>query len=151
MKKFVALCLTFVLGVTLCGSVFAAEPETVVVSQQIEQISEDEYVVITTTESIISTRGSVYTKTATRDYKYYLSGTRQWTFSVAGTFSIDSGVSSTCIDDAYAFTIQSGSWTLSSAKSYHSGNTATATGTVTGRTTTSPAVSITCDKDGNLS
>lgn len=150
MKKIVAFLLVLVLSVALCIPALAAEPQEIVVSRQVQQLSEDAYVIITLTESPVFTRAGAYEKTGHRNYDYVLHGVLQWTFTVQGVFTVNPGVSSVCTNSGYGFTPYVTSWSLSSPSSSYSGNTATAKGTVTGENTVYPSVSISCDSNGKL-
>lgn len=150
MKKVVAFLLVLVLGAALCVPALAAGPQEVVVSRQVQRLSEDAYVVITLTETRVFTRAGVYEKTGHRNYDYVLHGVLQWTFTVQGVFTVDPGVSSVCTDSGYGFTPHVTSWSLSSPGSSYSGSTATAWGTVRGETIVSPSVSVSCDANGSL-
>lgn len=78
------------------------------------------------------------------------------TLTVRGTFRYD-GTTATCTASTYTHQIHNSSWSLSSGSASKSGNTATAKGTfarkVLGITVDSKTltVSLSCDKNGNLS
>ena len=153
MKRLVSSVLALVLVMAFAFPCFAAEPKEIIVSQTVQQLSADSYVIITVKKSaaLPLSRGGVYPQTGSKDYTYVLSGTLQWTFSVAGEFEVNPGVSCKCTNSAYRFNRSVSGWSLSSADSSYSGSTATAWGTVTGPKTVSPRVSVSCDANGNIS
>lgn len=151
MKKFVAVLVVLLLSVGLCIPAFAAEPQEIVVSREVQRIDETSYIIITVTESPALTFAAPYSKTGHKNYEYVLHGVLQWTFRVQGVFTVDPGRSCVCTNSGYGFTPHVTTWSLSSADSSYSGNTATATGTVTGEKTVYPSVSLSCDANGNLS
>ena len=152
MKKVACSVLAFLLVVSFALPCFAVEPEDVIVSHTIQQLGTDSYIIITLRKSVPTpiARSGIYTQTGSKDYTYVSSGTLQWTFSVAGNFEINPGVSCKCTNSAYRFSRSVSGWSLSSADSSHSGSTATAWGTVTGPKPVSPRVSVSCDSNGNL-
>lgn len=88
---------------------------------------------------------------------YRADGKEAFALTVYGTFSYDGTNQAVCTDSSYTHTIYRNDWSLKSASATKSGNTATATGTfirkalgVTVDTKVLP-VSLSCDKDGNLS
>jgi len=84
------------------------------------------------------------------------SGNVNWRLYVYGTFTINPGVSSTCINDWYDSYYYS-PWSQKSASSYHTTSGAAATATYVRKflgitmETNNVGVSILCDKNGNLS
>jgi len=100
---------------------------------------------------------STYTKTG---YKvrtgYNSSGSLLWQLYVYGKFSINPGVSVTCIDDWYASNYYS-PWSQKSISSNHSTTVAVAYAVFVRKflgitmETADVSVGITCDKNGNLS
>lgn len=103
-----------------------------------------------------STRSSNQ-KTASKSSTLYdPNGRSVATLTVRGTFRYD-GTTATCTASTYTHQIHNSSWSLSSGSASKSGNTATAKGTfarkVLGITTDSKTltVSLSCDKNGNLS
>lgn len=103
-----------------------------------------------------STR-STNQKSASKSQKYHASnGELACTLTVHGTFRYD-GTTATCTASTYTHQIHNNSWSFSSGSASKSGNTATAKGTfarkVLGITVDSKTltVSLSCDKNGNLS
>jgi hypothetical protein len=113
------------------------------------------YLVTTIAESYSRSSG---TKTGSKEDRYYdASGNLQWKITVSGTFSYN-GITSNCIYADGTTTIVDSSYArLGSESTYRNGATATYTiklekivlGIVVGKETHS--ISLTCDKDGNLS
>ncbi|MCI5620492.1 MAG: hypothetical protein MR355_02835 [Lachnospiraceae bacterium] len=112
---------------------------------------------IVTCTSIDSTARSSGTITAHRT-KYYkdASGNNLWSVTVTGTFTYN-GSSSQCTNSSVNAQSYNSDWKIYSTNASRSGNTATATGTAqtyyknTVINTYSLSVSLTCDKNGNLS
>ena len=111
---------------------------------------------ITETFSIIRSRASgSITGTKTRNY-YDSEGTLDWKVDLTGSFTY-TGTSATCTSSTCNVTIYGSSWYTVSKSSGKSGNTATASATMgeklLGVTVRQVPVSlsISCDKDGNLS
>lgn len=103
-----------------------------------------------------STRSSNQ-KTASKSSTLYdPNGGAVATLTVHGTFRYD-GTTVTCTASSYTYQIHNSSWSFSSGSASKSGNTATAKGTfarkVLGITVDSKTltVSLSCDKNGNLS
>lgn len=103
-----------------------------------------------------STRSSNQ-KTASKSSTLYdPNGGSVATLTVHGTFRYD-GITVTCTASSYTYQIHNSSWSFSSGSASKSGNTATAKGTfarkVLGITVDSKTltVSLSCDKNGNLS
>ena len=97
------------------------------------------------------------TKTGTKQATYRDStGEVCWIATLTGTFTY-TGTSSTCTSSTCNVTIYDNAWYVVSKSSSRSGNTATATVTmglkVLGVTVSKPTynLTLTCDKDGNLS
>lgn len=111
---------------------------------------------ITETFSIIRSRASgSITGTKTRNY-YDSEGTLDWKIDITGSFTY-TGTSAACTSSTCNVTIYDSSWYTVSKSSGKSGNTATASATmgekILGVTVRQVPVSlsISCDKDGNLS
>ena len=83
-KKAVAFLLAAVLVVCFSVTAFAADDAGYVVSRTVEQYANGAYAVVTVYDDTIARAG---TKTGHKDYKYYVSGSLAWTFTVHGSFS----------------------------------------------------------------
>lgn len=83
---------------------------------------------------------------------YYDSGKLAWTLTVNGSFSYN-GTSSSCVGSSVTYTINDASWSKVSTSSSTNGNTATAYGSFRKNNgqTSSTSVSLSCDRNGNLS
>ena len=84
------------------------------------------------------------------------SGTVLWSVTVTGTFTYN-GTTSSCTKSVVSTSVSNFNWKISSSSSSKSGNKATATATAkcfydgSMISTTSKTVTLTCDKNGNLS
>lgn len=96
-------------------------------------------------------------KTASKTKKYYsVSGDALWFVKVTGTFQYN-GNSSSCTSSSVAAGTYTSSWTINKKTSSKNGATATANATGTRYINSKPditrtiTVTLTCDKNGNLS
>lgn len=81
--------------------------------------------IIVTEEANPITRASIYTKKGAESYiARNKNGTELWRFTVDGTFSVNSGVSSTCTGASYTNKITDTAWQKESASTKRSGNQA---------------------------
>lgn len=132
------------------------------VSENIEYL-ENEITLITTIHEQashttgISTRATTYSKTGTKTQTGMNGSMVLYSLSVTGTFTVNPGVSATCTESSYGYTINDSAWALDSASASRSGNKATASGTfkrtlllITVETVTLNPV-LSCDVNGNLS
>lgn len=110
-----------------------------------------------TTINTSATQRTTGTITGSKN-QYYRdsSGNDLWSITLTGTFTFN-GTSSKCTKASISSTIYSSDWSISTSKSSYSGSTAT--GTIVAQTksngiilkTQSLTVTLTCDKNGNLS
>lgn len=120
-----------------------------------EYLEDGSYYEITILENTM-TRASG-TKTATKRTKYVdNSNVTVWEVSVTGTFTYN-GSTSTCTAASVAATSYTSNWKITSKSASKSGNKATAKATAKYYydgslvTTVTKTVTLTCDKNGNLS
>ncbi len=120
-----------------------------------EYLEDGSYYEITILENTM-TRASG-TKTATKRTKYVdSSNVTVWEVSVTGTFTYN-GSTSTCTAASVAATSYTSNWKITSKSASKSGNKATAKATAKYYydgslvTTVTKTVTLTCDKNGNLS
>lgn len=112
------------------------------------------YIIVET--NFIETRDT-FTRNANRVYTYYnINGVKKWEATLVATFTYN-GTSCTCASSSLFVNIQDDAWYVVSKEESKSGNTASADLVMgykfLGITTTKKTISmsITCDKDGNLS
>ena len=96
------------------------------VSRQVEQYENGAYAVVTVYDDTIARAG---TKTGHKDYKYYVSGSLAWTYTVHGSFSYN-GSSASCTAASATCDIRDSGWKLTSNEAYPSGSAAVAKGTM---------------------
>ena len=148
-KKAVAFLLAAVLVVCFSVTAFAADDAGYVVSRTVEQYANGAYAVVTVYDDTIARAG---TKTGHKDYKYYVSGSLAWTFTVHGSFSYN-GSSATCTAASYTCNINKSEWYRVKGEAYPSGSAAVANGTMRrpsdGREVY-PKVTLTCTPNGVL-
>lgn len=130
----------------------------VVISETNEYI--DGYCIktIITEEPTVNTRASTFTKTGSKSYVLTnSSGDELWRFKVNGTFSVETGVSAICTNSTYTITISNDAWENKSASASRSGNKALGEAVFVKKLlfitteTKECSVTLTCDKNGNLS
>lgn len=120
-----------------------------------EYLEDGSYYEITIIENTMTRASS--TKKGTKRVKYVdNSNVTVWEVSVTGTFTYD-GSSSTCTAASVAATSYTTNWKITSKSASKSGNKATAKATAKYYydgslvTTVNKSVTLTCDKNGNLS
>lgn len=125
------------------------ENEQIIVSQTIEHINDECYFIETIyVPSIQPYSGS---KTGTKVAECVSSGTTIYTLSVTGTFTYD-GTTADATSAKCAIATHVSNATISSRNAYTSGASAIATGSVVYYgITLQKTVTLTCDKNGNLS
>lgn len=152
-KRFWAILLLLAFAFSLFP-VQALGIEQFTVSKEVIWLEGGESLTITISESTSRASG---TKTGAAEYLYSGSdGVAKWKAVLTGTFTYN-GTTSTCTASSCSVTIYDTSWYNISKSASKSGNTATATVTmglkVLGVTVSKPTydLTLTCDKDGNLS
>lgn len=108
--------------------------------------------------STASTKGAIYEKIGTEDFNYYnADDVLQWTYTIVGTYTINTGVSATCTASSYRFTAHKSGWSFTNTNNSYSGNTAYGSGTAVKKIlfittfTYNLSVYLSCDAYGNLS
>ncbi|MBQ3604285.1 MAG: hypothetical protein IJA02_10615 [Clostridia bacterium] len=123
-------------------------------------LSENGYYVETTIieDKSSITRASTYTKSGSKVQTVRdADGNVLFSFTLKGTFTVNSGVSATCTSVSYTYSITDDAWDFDSANTSKSGNTASGTAIFKKKilfiTTTEETINLTlqCDKNGNLS
>lgn len=152
MKKCFAIWICILLiSNTLALPVAATQTdcEQIILSQTIEYIDDECYFIETIyVPSIQPYRGS---KTGTKVAECVSSGTTIYTLSVTGTFTYD-GTTADATSATCAIATHVPNATISSRNAYTSGASAIATGSVVYYgITLQKTVTLTCDKNGNLS
>lgn len=155
MKRAISVLLCAVLCLCFFSiGVSAVETQTVLISRSVETLENGEYIVT----ELYQTQRAFQPLTEGREVQgnktknvYMPNGTLLWSLTVEGTFNCISGISSKATTSYAWVDIHSNNVKLLSKSASCSGNTATATGTVSynsvNRTET---VSISCDIHGNL-
>lgn len=149
MKKFISVVLASLLFISCTVFVSAKEPQDILVSRTVEVLENGDTIVTELYENAIQPRTG---KSGHKDYTYRnSSGTAIWGVTVDGTFTYNYGVSSTATSATATVKIYSSNADFVSKNAYTSGNTATATGTVSyNASVMTRSVSVSCDKYGNL-
>lgn len=151
MKRFCLLLVCLVLIGSIVATPVSAEAvsDQIIVSQQITYVSDDCYFIETI--SVPSVQSYSNTKTGTKKAVCVSSGTAIFSISVTGEFIFDGSTaeatSSVCSIAAHVEGV-----TLNSQRAYTSGASACAFGSVSyNGATLQKTVTLTCDKNGNLS
>ena len=151
-KRFLSLFLAIALIISaLSMECFAATDSS---RKEIRYLEDGGYIVTTIEESM--TRAT-NTKTGTkRDSKYNSDGTLEWQIILRGVFTY-TGTTSTCTESTIAVNIYASNYSEVSRSATKSGNTAYGSATISRKvlgvtiaTDTYP-LTLTCDKNGNLS
>lgn len=148
-KRLFALILVLILIVPVIpGNVSAAADETRVV------LEDGSYLIITLTETAARDGTN---KGGRKTYNFYASdGTLKWSATLAATFNY-TGTTATCTSAVCTTSIKDSAWFEVSKSTTRSGGTATTNLTMGEKvlgitlTTISRTITLTCDKDGNLS
>lgn len=169
MKKLIKKSIALMSAIILCGFTVAQANETNVidVNQKIvsqETINVDGYeITVSVFEEIdnpnsIAPFATTYEKSGKKSYTAKNSdGETLFSFTVHGTFSVNSGVSATCTKSSYSYSVSSSAWELKSASSSRSGNKAIGDGEFIKKIlfvkvdTLNAHVVLTCDNNGQLS
>lgn len=159
MKKILPVLLSILLlGVTgITAGAKAAEQ--VLVRETMEYFEDGSYATISVyEENALMAYADTYTKSGSKTYTLRdKNGAVQWTFTLKGTFQVNTGVSSTCTAASYTHTIKDSSWSLKSASATKSGNKAIGDATFQSKVlfivtnTKSCHLELSCDKYGTLS
>ena len=155
MKKVFAVFMILALCLTFVPAAMAADTNDNyrVVSETKETLPDGTVVTVRVRVQPVLTRGRVYNVNGAKDYIYG----SDWTFTVYGTFTVNEGVSATCIADSYSVSISNSEWRKQQGSSGHGGNTAYASGTMSryfaGAVVQNiyPSVSVSCNSYGQFS
>lgn len=148
--------------VALCPlSCFAAakdQPQMLLVSQTEEYLPDGTRIVISIWEEPAIARGAIFSKAGSKTFTgYNEQGQSVFAFTVSGTFTVNTGVSASCINATWSHNIYYSGWSLDSASASAYANKAigNATFRYTPATGNSFARSIsntlTCNEYGELS
>lgn len=153
MKRFLSLLICCLLiGNIFALSVAAVESEDeeqIIISQTVENMGNDCYYIETIYVPAIQPYANA--KTGTKTAECIASGRTIYTISVTGTFTYD-GSTSDATSAAVSISTHVASASILSRNAYTSGASAIATGSVSYLgLTLQKTVTLTCDKNGNLS
>lgn len=150
MKRILSLLVCFILLTSMFAiPVSATETEQQIISQDIVYISDDCYFIETISVPSIQPYGNA--KTGTKTSVCISSGTAIFTLTVTGVFSYD-GSSSTATSATGSIATHVANATVTNRYAYTSGSSACAFASVSySGVTLQKTVTLTCDKNGNLS
>ncbi len=146
-----------VIAVVLLSVIFALPVQ----AASVEQLNETEQITYNADGSYFITRIYVEDSPITRSARSSVSATKEtsyysvlgleWVYRVNGTFYYD-GSTAYATGASSSYSIYMSGWSCTSDSASYSGNTATASGTFQrSLLTKNVSVSLTCDKNGNLS
>lgn len=153
MKRFLSLLFC----VLICTSIVAmpvsakdsSSDDQIIIEQTVQDVGNGFYYIETITVPNTQTYGS--TRTGTKTARCVHSGTNIFAISVTGTFTYD-GTTADATSASYSITTYVEDATVKSCNAYTSGASAIATGSVSYEGfTLQKTVTLTCDKNGNLS
>ena len=166
MKKILVLLLAFAVLGSICITPTTASapvdiaPTSHLISQTVEVLPDGSKTIISLYEDVLPI-APVATSYNTSGHKTYTgvnsSGETLWTFTLNGTFRVETGISATCFDASYSYTTPGAGWSLKTASATCSGNSAVGSATfvkkVLGITveTKDTSITLSCDANGNLS
>lgn len=153
-----ALLFTGMLGLNT-GAAAAEQKNQTLVSQTTEYFEDGSSVIISVYEDDMpATRAGTFTKSGSKTYTMKNnSGKKLWSFTLNGSFSVNSGVSSSCTSSSYSSKIEDDAWSLKTASAVKSGNKAVGDATYQAKflfivtDTKSCHIELKCDVNGNLS
>lgn len=158
MKKFTTFMLLIAVTLTLTGYNESAYAKEIPESNETIYISDDLYIECMITEkSPLSTYSTSKSKTVSKIYTLKTSSDKSLvSFKLTGTFTYN-GSTSSCTSATYSTTIYDDTWKFTSKSASKSGNTAT--GKFTAKKylliipiqTVTKTITLTCDKNGNIS
>lgn len=136
MKKLLLLCTLCLLLVAATLPVGAAAPATAAIAtdyitRTVTVLENGDYMVETlyVYESAVQSRATTQTLHGAKDYEYFTEdGEAIFRFTLEALFEVELGVSATCVDSGYAYSIYDSAWKKDSASHWYQGNTAYATG-----------------------
>ncbi len=142
-------------------SCFAAakdQPQMLLVSQTEEFLPDGTRVVISIWEEPAIARGAIFSKAGSKTATGYNDLNQAvFTFTVSGTFTVNTGVSASCINATWSHSIYHSNWSLDSASASAYANKAIGNATFVdspqpGSVNTAPiTVILTCNEYGELS
>lgn len=153
MKRFLSLLFCALICVTIIPCRISAEEsnpdDQIIIAQTVQDVGNGFYYIETISVPAVQTYGS--TRTGTKTARCVHSGTNIFAISVTGTFTYD-GTTAVATSATYSITTYVEDATVKSRNAYTSGASAIATGSVSYMGfTLQKTVTLTCDKNGNLS
>lgn len=153
MKRFLSLLFCALICVTIIPCHISAEEsnpdDQIIIAQTVEDVGNGFYYIETISVPAAQTYGN--TRTGTKTAQCVYSGATIFTIAVTGTFTYD-GTTADATSATYSFTIFSEDATAKSRNAYTSGSSAIASASVYYKGfTLQKTVTLTCDKNGNLS
>lgn len=166
MKKLIRKSLAVISVIILCGlsavqakEIHAEDKDQIIVSE--ETINMDGYditVAVYEDTKSITPFATTYEKSGKKSYTAKNSdGDTLFSFTVHGTFSINSGVSATCTKSSYTYSISSSAWELKSTSASRTSNKAIGDAEFIKKIllikvdTLNPHVVLSCSNNGSLS
>lgn len=154
-RLMIMLIAALIVSIFIVPTVYASEfPSTNSIEENVVYLSDGSYIITTITEHENNTSifSSEQTKNGSKTSTVYSStGSTLYSLTVHGTFSYN-GSSASAKSSSYSYSEESPLWNFSSASSYCSGASATASGTFKSTIQSKTLrVSLTCSANGTLS
>lgn len=141
-----------------CFAAAQSQPQMILVSQTEEFLSDGTRVVISIWEEPVIARGAIFSKAGSKTATGYNDLNQAiFTFTVSGTFTVNAGVSASCINATWSHNIYYSGWSLDSASASAYANKAIGNAifkynSATGDSfTRSISNTLTCNEYGELS
>lgn len=164
MKKLLSMACVIILVISVCSVSCLAEANvdeknpSKLVSENTEYYSDGSKIVTQIFEvDVVSSKGTI-TKSGTKTRTGYDSNNNvTCSFTVHGTFTVNTGVSATCTSSTYTYSTNGNGWSLKTASATKSGNSAIGTSTFVRKVllitvdTLNLNCTLYCNKNGVLS
>lgn len=141
-----------------CFAAAQSQPQMILVSQTEEFLSDGTRVVISIWEEPVIARGAIFNKAGSKTATGYNELNQAlYSFTVSGTFTVNTGVNASCINATWSHSIYHSNWSLDSASASAYANKAIGNATFVnspqpGSVYTAPiTVTLTCNEYGELS
>lgn len=165
MKKIVSILMIFVLILSMNAFSVGARSAYIISDAEnkstiVEYFEDGSYLEVTITKetSDVMPLADSYITDGTKTYTYKnSSGTTLWWYNLHGNFRVTTGSSAVCTSALESYSIQEDGWSLKESSTSKSGNKAMGNATFIKKVlfitaeTKNISLTLTCDKNGNLS
>ena len=160
MKKVLSIFISSIILISSIGIIANADANNLVlVNEETQYLGQGYFATVSIYENFVPILyTTAYTKSGSKVYTMRnKNGDVLWTFTLNGSFKVDSGKSSTCTSSNYSKKIINDSWSLKSASTSKTSNKAIGDATFQSKVLfivtdeKSCHLGLICDKNGNLS